>query len=88
MRIKPEYSIDYELDDITIVRLLPDGTKEELSPIGASAAMAFEGLQHGLSRGEIVDSIVNEFTGVSPELVAEELDALAALLVSLGYAEE
>ena len=88
MKIRPEFTIDYELDDITIVRVNPDGTREELSPIGASAAMAFEGFQHGLSREAIIDSIVNEFAGATPELVGSELDALAAQLIALGYAEE
>lgn len=87
MRIKPEYAIDYEMDDITIVRREPDGTVRPVSPISATAAMAWEGFQRGLSRETIIDSIVGEFDGAAPDLVARELDELAAQLVALGYAE-
>lgn len=88
MKIKPEFSIDYEMDDITIVKREPDGSLRAVSPISASAAMAWEGFQRGMSRETIIESIVGEFDGASPELVERELDALAQQLVALGYAEE
>ncbi len=88
MKIKPEYSIDYTMDDITILKTEPDGTVREVSPISASAALAWEGFQFGRSREAIIESIVTEFTGTSEELVAEELDDFAAQLIAMGYAEE
>ena len=88
MKIRPEYSLDYTMDDISIVRTEPDGTVREVSPLSASAALAWEGFQKGLSREAIVESIVYEFSGVSEELVARELEEFAAQLIALGYAEE
>jgi len=88
MKILPEYSIDYESDDITIVRREPDGSRREVSPLSPSAAMAWEGFQRGMSREAIVDSIVGEFDGADRAVVERELDALAAQLIALGYAEE
>ena len=88
MRIKPEFSIDYEMDDISIVRTEPDGTVRAVSPISASAALAWEGFQKGLPREAIVESVVQEFAGASEEVVAQELEELARQLVALGYAEE
>ena len=88
MKIKPEYSLLYTMDDISIVRTEADGTVREVSPISASAAMAWEGFQNGLSREAIVESIVCEFSGVTEELAAQELEGFAAQLVELGYAEE
>ena len=88
MKIKPEYSLMYTMDDISIVRTEPDGTVREVSPISASAAMAWEGFQNGLSREAIIESIIYEFSGVSEELAAQELESFAAQLIALGYAEE
>ena len=89
MRIKPEFSIRYyDMDDICIVRTDADGTAREVSPISASAAMAWDGFQKGLSREAIIQSIVLEFTGVTEETAAQELEELARRLVALGYAEE
>ena len=88
MKIRPEYSIDYESDDITIVRREPDGSWQEVSPLSPSAAMAWEGFQRGISREAIVDSIVDEFDGADRAVVEQELEALAARLIALGYAEE
>jgi hypothetical protein len=49
--------------------------------------MAWEGIERGVSRETIVASIVGEFDGANEALVAQDLDALMAQLVALGYAE-
>ena len=88
MKIKSEYSLLYTMDDISIVRTEPDGTVREVSPISASAAMAWEGFENGLTAEAIVEAIVAEFTGVSEEFAAQELEDFSAQLIALGYAEE
>ena len=88
MRIKPEFSVRFDEDDICVVRERPDGTEEYVSPLSASAAMAWEGFQRGMSREAIVDAVANEFGGADRAQVAADLDALAAQLIALGYAEE
>ena len=88
MKIKPEYFLCYEESEISIMRLREDGTEEFVSPLSASAAIAWDGFRYGLSREAIIDAVVAEFQGADPETVAEELEALAAQLIALGYAEE
>ncbi len=88
MKIKPEYTVRFDEDDICVVRLHPDGTEEFISPLSASAAMAWEGFQRGMSREAVIDAVANEFDGADPETVARDLDALAAQLIALGFAEE
>jgi hypothetical protein len=88
MKIKKEYSLRYDLDDILIVQHLADGTEKEITSISQSAAMAWEGIERGVSRQTIVAGIVGEFDGADEALVAQDLDALMAQLVALGYAEE
>lgn len=88
MRIKPEFQLQYELDDITIVRKEADGSVTELSPISETAAMAWEGIERNIPFDDLVDAIVTEFAGASKEAVAADLKALMAQLVQLGYAEE
>jgi len=87
MKIKPEYYVSFDEDDICIMRRLADGTEETVSPISATAAMAWDGLARGLSREAVVDAVATEFDA-EPALVAADLDALAAQLIALGYAEE
>ena len=88
MKIKPEFILSYEEGDISIMRCRPDGTMEYVSPLSDAAAMAWEGFQRGVSRESIIDAVVNEFDGAEPRAVAEDLDALTAQLIALGYAEE
>ena len=88
MTIRPEFYIDYSEGDISVMRREPDGTERVVSPISASAAMAWDGFARGMSREALIDAIVNEFSGADRETVARDLDALAAQLVALGYAEE
>lgn len=88
MKIKPEFSLQYELDDINIVRKEADGSFTTLSPISETAAMAWEGLERGIAFDVLVDAIVTEFDGAAKEAVAADLKALMAQLVALGYAEE
>lgn len=88
MKIKPEFQLQYELDDITIVRKNADGTVTELSPISETAAMAWEGIERNIAFDDLVDAIVTEFAGATKEGVARDLQALMAQLVQLGYAEE
>jgi hypothetical protein len=88
MKIKKEYSLRYELDDIVIVKREPDGTEREVSPLSQSAAMAWEGIEKGVSREAIIQGIAQEFDGADEAVVAQDLDALMAQLVALGYAEE
>ncbi|MGM9614183.1 MAG: PqqD family protein [Oscillospiraceae bacterium] len=87
MKIKPEFSVRFDEDDICIVRLGPDGTEEFVSPLSASAAMAWEGIERGLSRETLIEMVANEFDGADRETVAADLDALMAQLIALGYAE-
>lgn len=88
MKIKPEFFLNFEEDDICIMRRRPDGTEEYISPLTASAAMAWEGIDRGLSREALIDTVTTEFGGASREIVAADLDALCAQLIALGYAEE
>lgn len=88
MRIKPEYSICFDEDDICIVRRCPDGTEEFVSPLTASAAMAWEGVERGMSREAIVDAVATEFDGADRDAVGRDLDELLAQLIALGFAEE
>ena len=88
MKIKPEFALQYELDDITIVRKNADGSVTELSPISDTAAMAWEGIERAIPFDALVDAIMNEFAGAARETVAADLRALMAQLVALGYAEE
>lgn len=87
MKIKPEFTVRFDEDDIGIVRLRPDGTEEFVSPLSASAAMAWEAIERGLDRDAIINMVVNEFDGASRDVVAADLDALTARLVELGFAE-
>ena len=88
MRIKPEFALQYELDDIAIVRKNADGTVTELSPISETAAMAWEGIERNIAFDDLVDAIVTEFAGATKEAVAADLKALMGQLLQLGYAEE
>lgn len=88
MRIKPEYFISYDEDEICVMRREPDGSAREVSPLTLSAAMAWEGIEHGASRETIIDAVANEFDGADRDAVARDLDALIAQLIALGYAEE
>lgn len=87
MRIKPEFYISYDEDDISIMRRLPDGAEEYVSPISASAAMAWDGIERGMDREALIDAVANEFS-YPRSLVEADLDALLAQLAALGYAEE
>lgn len=87
MKIKPEYTLRYE-DDISIVQTLPDGTEREICPLSDTAAMAWEGIERGMDKAAIAESIVHEFDGAEPSQVAADLDALITQLIALGYAEE
>ena len=88
MKIKPEYSLSYDLDLIYIERTLPDGTKQDVCPISETAAMAWEGFAEGIDRQRLIQDIINEFSGADETQVAAELDMLAQQLIALGYAEE
>lgn len=88
MKIKPEYSLEFELDEINIVRKEPDGTVTVVSPISETAAMAWEGIERNIAFDALVDAIVTEFAGATKDAVAADLKALMAQLVALGYAEE
>ena len=87
MKIKPEYTVRFYEDDICIVRLRPDGEEDYICQISETAAMAWEGIEHGIERDELINAIVTEFSGASNETVAADLDALMSQLVALGYAE-
>jgi len=88
MKIKPEFSVRFDEDDICIVRTRPDGTEEIVSPLSASAAMAWEGVERGMSREAIAEAVATEFEGADLAAVERDLDALLAQLLALGYAEE
>lgn len=88
MKIKPEFSVRYDEDDICIVRVNPDGTEEFVSTLSASAAMAWDGVEHGLTREAIIDAVAGEFDGADRDTVERDLDALLAQLLALGFAEE
>ena len=88
MKIKPEFSVRFDEDDICIVRTRPDGTEEFVSPLSASAAMAWEGVERGMSREAIVDAVTGEFDGADRAAVERDLDALLSQLLALGFAEE
>lgn len=88
MKIRPEFTINYEEDDISIVRRCEDGTEEMVSPLSASAAMAWEGIERGMDRTALVDAVMTEFGVADRAQIEADLDALCAQLIALGYAEE
>ena len=88
MKIKPEYTLRFEEEGVSVVRVSPAGEVTPVSPISDTAAMAWEGFERGFSRPELAEAIVTEFGGVTREQVEQELDELAAQLIALGYAEE
>ena len=87
MKIKPEYSLSYEPDIIYIVRKNDDGTTTDICPISETAAMAWDGIVHGVERDQIIRAIAEEFDGATPEIVEAELTSLEQQLVAYGYAE-
>ena len=87
VKIKSQYYINYDEDDISIMERLTDGGARFVSPISATAAMAWDGIERGLGREALIDAVANEFS-VDPALVAADLDALLTRLLTLGYAEE
>ncbi len=87
MKIKPEYSLQFDMDSIDIVRTEPDGTVTVMAPISETAAMAWEGFVRNVPKKQLVDAIVNEFDGATAPQVEKDLEALAAQLIALGYAE-
>ena len=88
MKIRKEYFIKYDEDDILIMKHGPGGKDEVICPISMTAAMAWDGFDRGMSRESLIEAIVGEFDGASEEIVSIELDALASRLIELGYAEE
>ena len=88
MKIKPEYALEYDLDDITIVRREADGSMTEMGPISETAAMAWEGIERSIPFDALAEAITNEFAGTTKDAVAADLKTLMDQLVSLGYAEE
>ena len=88
MKIKPQYSVLCDDDGFSLTERLPDGTMREAAPLSATAGMAIEGFMRGLSRDALIDAIVGEFDGADRDTVSADLDALAAQLIALGYAEE
>ena len=88
MKIKPEYSLAFELDEINILHTDPAGTVTVVGPISDTAAMAWDGIARDIPFDTLVEAIVNEFAGATKEQVAADLKALMAQLAALGYAEE
>ena len=64
MKIKPGFYISFDEDDISIMRRLPDGTAEYVSPISASAAMAWDGIERGMDREALIDAM----PGIEPAI--------------------
>ena len=87
MKIKPEFSLEYELDNIYIVKTESDGTKRDICPITETAAMAWEGFERGIARSALITAIVEEFDGTDEVTVAADLETLEQQLLALGYAE-
>ena len=88
MKIKQEYSLQYDDDGtISIVQAMPDGTMKEICPISDTAAMAWEGLERGVPKPDLVAAITAEFDGADAVTVERDLDALIAQLTALGYIE-
>lgn len=88
MKLKPEFSVRYDEDDICIVRLTPAGGEEYVTTLTPSAAMAVDAFQQGMDREGVVDAVMNEFAVPDRDLVAADLDGLVRQLISLGFAEE
>ena len=88
MKLKPEYSICYDEDDICLTQRLPDGTEREVAPLTASAAMAIEALGRGMDRDSVIDAVMTEFSVQDRDLIAADLDALLAQLRRLDYVTE
>ncbi len=84
MKLNPEYYVNYTEADICVMRRLPDGGEEEVCPISATAALVWDGLEHGLDREALIESVVYEFSA-DPDVVAADLEDLLAQLVELGF---
>ena len=87
MRIKPQYFIDYDDVELSVMERLPEGGERIVSPISATAAMVWDGLERGMDREALIDAVATEFSA-DYEQVSADLDALLARLLALGYAEE
>lgn len=87
MKIKEQYVLRYDLDEIYIAEKTPEGLRD-ICPISETAAMAWEGLERGMEKRELARRIADEFSGAEPEQVERDLEALTAQLLELGYLEE
>lgn len=87
MRFNENYRLSYEMDEIYIQKNGAEGW-QDLAPISETAAMAWEGLERGLSREALTEAIVNEFAGSRAAQVAADLERLIAQLKALGILEE
>lgn len=88
MKLKPEYSVRYDEDDICIVRLTPAGGEEYVTTLTASAAMAVDAFQRGMTREAVIEAVMTEFNVPDRDRIAADLDVLVRQMIALGFAEE
>ena len=84
MKVNENYRLAYEPDDIFIEQKDEGGAWKTLCPIAATAAMAWEGLERGMAKADLVAAIVGEFDGADEATVAADLEALTAQLIKMG----
>ena len=84
MKVNENYRLAYEMDDIFIEQKDEGGAWKTLCPIAATAAMAWEGLERGMAKNDLVAAIVEEFDGADEAAVSADLDALTAQLIKMG----
>lgn len=83
MKFSDNYRLYYE-DDISIQKKDENGLWQDLCSVGESTAMAWEGLERGLSPDYLAETICNEFDGAAKEQVMADLQALTAQLRQMG----
>ena len=84
MKVNENYRLAYEMDDIFIETKTEGGEWKTLCPIAATAAMAWEGLERGMAKADLVAAICEEFDGADEATVSADLDALTEQLVKMG----
>ncbi|MCD8321870.1 MAG: PqqD family protein [Oscillospiraceae bacterium] len=87
MKIKEQYVLRYDMDEIYIAEKTTEGLRD-ICPISETAAMAWEGLERGMEKKELARRITDEFSGAELAQVEQDLDALIVQLAQLGYIEE
>ena len=86
MKIRPEYRLAYDEDDIGVYRKREDGTEEYVTDLSISAALAWDGIASGYSEDAIIQLVAQEYS-IPAEQARADCEAFFRSLVELGFAE-